>query len=58
MNAPIFRSTCRCLGCATFSGCEDNPCEHGCGATASTLWGTCQSCEDDLTCVADDDEDD
>ncbi len=58
MTAPIFRPTCRCLGCITFSGCEDNPCQHGCGGTASTPWGTCQPCEDDLTGAGEGDYDD
>lgn len=43
-------STCGCGGCIGMGPCDDGtPCSHGCGARASTRYGTCQSCEDELT---------
>ncbi len=55
-------STCHCGGRIGMGPCDDGePCQSGCGGTASTPYGTCRSCENELTGAEDDfnlDEDD
>jgi len=41
---------CYCAGCVGMGPYDDGEeCSHGCGRRASTPWGTCQSCEDEIT---------
>ena len=49
---------CGCLGCQIDGRCDDpEDCSHGCGGLASTPWGTCRRCEDELTGQDIDEED-
>lgn len=42
--------SCYCAGCIGMGPCDDGtPCSHGCGGTAANPWGTCRSCEAELT---------
>lgn len=43
-------TTCHCAGCIGMGPCDDGtPCAYGCGARASTPYGTCRRCEDEAT---------